>query len=73
MTSATTTAQTLIETLTVDDLEAAGFSGEQIARLVETRERYSRFHEFFDERELQRLSFLRWRVEEGHIDAVLGN
>jgi hypothetical protein len=69
MTSATTTPRSL----TADDLAEAGFSGEQIARLVETRERYSHFHEYFDERELQRLSFVRWRVEQGHIDARLGS
>ena len=53
--------------LTTSDLEAAGLTSAQVARLVETRERYSPYHEFFGEREIQRLSFLRWQIEQGRI------
>lgn len=53
--------------LTTTDLESAGLTAEQVARLIETRARYSPFREFFSEHEYQRLSFLRWQLEHGQI------
>lgn len=53
--------------LTTTDLEAAGLTAGQVARLIETRARYSPFREFFNEQEYQRLSFLRWQIEHGQL------
>jgi hypothetical protein len=67
-TGAMTTSTTMTPpSVTTTDLKAAGLTASQVARLVETRERYSPFREFFTEREFQRLSFLRWQVEHGQV------
>jgi hypothetical protein len=67
-TEAMTTSTTMTpQPMTTSDLKAAGLTASQVARLIETRERYSPFREFFTEREFQRLSFLRWQVEHGQL------
>ena len=49
------------------DLEEAGFTTSQIERLDELKANYP-FLEFTDSiDEWRRLSFLRWRVRQGHI------
>jgi hypothetical protein len=51
---------------TFEDLERAGFSTEQIKRLIVAREAYSPLIELVESsQELRRLQFLRWRYQHG--------
>lgn len=54
--------------VTTGDLEAAGLTTLEVARLIYTRKHYNPFREHFSESEYQRLSFLRWRVEHGRVE-----
>jgi hypothetical protein len=54
----------------VEDLERAGFSPEQIKRLVAAREAYSPLIELVESgQELRRLQFLRWLYQHGAYQA----
>ncbi|HLT20353.1 MAG TPA: hypothetical protein VKZ96_12900 [Thermomicrobiales bacterium] len=53
---------------TTSDLKAAGFTTAEVARLVEARACYTPYRELFSKREFQRLSFLRWEVEQGRLE-----
>lgn len=53
--------------VTTSDLKAAGFSKAEVARLVEARACYTPYRELFSKREFQRLSFLRWQIEQGMV------
>lgn len=55
------------QSMTTSDLKAAGLTRAEVARLVEMRERYSPFRELFNAQEFQRLSFLRWQVEQRQV------
>ena len=54
--------------VTTSDLEAAGLTTVQVARLIYTRKHYNPFREHFSESELQLLSFLRWQIEHGRVE-----
>jgi hypothetical protein len=49
--------------ITIADLEAMGFTREQIERLVELREAYPYIEHFDSAEEWRRLQFLKWRLE----------
>jgi hypothetical protein len=68
-TEAMTTSTTMTHpSMTTSDLETAGLTAEQVARLVETRQRHNPIRELVSEREYQRLSFLRWQIEHQQIE-----
>ena len=54
--------------LTVQDLEAHGFTAIEIARLGQLKANYDSFRESCESnREYEQLCFLRWRYEQGEI------
>lgn len=55
-------------TLTIDDLVAAGFSTEQIARLEEVRARYPLAEFVESDQQLRRLELVRWLHRNGRLE-----
>ncbi|CAN5641379.1 hypothetical protein BH23CHL2_BH23CHL2_21910 [soil metagenome] len=60
--------------ITVQDLEAHGFSAVEISRLQQRKDRYDGFQEYCEsDREYERLCFLKWRYEQGELqEAITG-
>jgi len=54
--------------ITVPDLEAHGFTADEITRLQQLKACYNRDREYFENNAVyERLSFLKWRYQQGEM------